>query len=81
LEDALTLAKAFRKEATVELALRRYQSLRRARTRHVQKRSLMMGHIGQWENRFIAGGRQMVTGMLPAAIFERNLRRIYSFAA
>ncbi len=81
LEDALTLAKAFRKEATVELALRRYQSLRRERTRHVQKRSLMMGHIGQWENRFIAGGRQMVTGMLPAAIFERNLRRIYSFAA
>jgi hypothetical protein len=40
-----------------------------------------MGHIGQWENRLVAGGRQMVTGMLPAKLFERNLRRVYSYAA
>jgi 2-polyprenyl-6-methoxyphenol hydroxylase-like FAD-dependent oxidoreductase len=81
LEDALVLAKSFCKEASPELALRRYESLRRERTRHVQQRSLLMGHIGQWENGLIAGGRQMVTGMLPAKIFERNLRRVYSYAA
>ncbi len=81
LEDALVLAKSFCKEASGELALRRYESRRRERTRHVQQRSLLMGSIGQWENRLIAGGRQMVTSMLPAKIFERNLRRVYSYAA
>jgi len=81
LEDALVLAKSFAKETSPELALRRYESLRRERTRHVQQRSLLMGHIGQWENLLIAAGRQVVTGMLPAKIFERNLRRVYSYAA
>jgi 2-polyprenyl-6-methoxyphenol hydroxylase-like FAD-dependent oxidoreductase len=81
LEDAMVLAKSFCREATPELALRRYESLRRRRTRHVQQRSLLMGHIGQWENLLIAAGRQVVTGMLPAKIFERNLRRVYSYAA
>ncbi len=81
LEDALVLAKSFCKEATPELALRRYELLRRRRTRHVQQRSLLMGHIGQWENLLIAAGRQVMTGMLPAKIFERNLRKIYSYAA
>jgi 2-polyprenyl-6-methoxyphenol hydroxylase-like FAD-dependent oxidoreductase len=81
LEDALVLAKSFCREATPELALRRYESLRRRRTRHVQQRSLLMGHIGQWENLLVAAGRQVMTGMLPAKIFERNLRRVYSYAA
>ncbi len=82
LEDALVLAKSFCRETTPELALRRYESLRRKRTRHVQQRSLLMGHIGQWGERvLIAAGRQAVTSMLPARIFERNLRRVYSYAA
>jgi 2-polyprenyl-6-methoxyphenol hydroxylase-like FAD-dependent oxidoreductase len=81
LEDALVLAKALDREASPELALRRYEFRRRARTRDVQQRSLLMGNIGQWENRLIAAGRQAVTGMLPAKIFERNLRSVYTYAA
>ncbi len=81
LEDALVLAKSFCREAAPDSALRRYESLRRRRTRHVQQRSLLMGSIGQWENRLVSGGRQMATSLLPARIFERNLRRIYSYAA
>jgi 2-polyprenyl-6-methoxyphenol hydroxylase-like FAD-dependent oxidoreductase len=81
LEDALVLAKSFLSEPSVELALRRYETLRRSRTRRVQQRSLWMGNIGQWENRLVAGGREMVTSMLPAGLFERNLRRVYSYAA
>jgi 2-polyprenyl-6-methoxyphenol hydroxylase-like FAD-dependent oxidoreductase len=81
LEDALVLAKSMSKEGSVEAALRRYESLRRQRTRHVQQRSLLMGNIGQWENRLMAGGRQVVTRMLPAKLFEHNLRRVYSYAA
>lgn len=81
LEDAVVLAKSFCKEASPESALRRYEALRRGRTGHLQRRSLLLGHIGQWENRLVAGGRQVVTSMLSAKIFERNLRRVYSYAA
>jgi 2-polyprenyl-6-methoxyphenol hydroxylase-like FAD-dependent oxidoreductase len=81
LEDALVLARSFRRETSPDLALQRYEATRRERTGHVQRRSLLMGHIGQWENRFIARGRQVVTTMLPARLFERNLRKIYSYAA
>ena len=80
LEDALVLAKSFCREASPASALRRYESMRRRRTGHVQQRSLLMGQIGQWENRLVAGGRQIVTRMLPHEIFERNLRRVYSYA-
>jgi 2-polyprenyl-6-methoxyphenol hydroxylase-like FAD-dependent oxidoreductase len=81
LEDALVLAKSFAEEASPELALRRYESVRRKRTRHVQQRSLLMGRIGQWENLAAAAGREVMTGMLPAKIFEMNLRKVYSYAA
>jgi len=59
LEDALVLARSFCKEATPESALHRYESLRRWRTRHVQQRSLLMGNIGQWENRLVTGDAKL----------------------
>jgi 2-polyprenyl-6-methoxyphenol hydroxylase-like FAD-dependent oxidoreductase len=79
LEDALVLAKCIGKGISLETALRHYESVRYSRTRHIQKRSLMMGHIGQWENRFIVGGRRVVTNLLPARLFEHNLRRVYAY--
>jgi len=39
----------------------------------------MMGRIGQWENRIVVAGRKTVTSLLPARIFERNLRRVYAY--
>ena len=79
LEDALVLAKCVSSEHSVESALHRYESLRRRRTRHIQQRSLLMGHVGQWQNRAAVSGRRMVTSLLPAALFEHNLRRVYSY--
>ena len=80
LEDALVLAKCFANESSVETALSRYEYLRRTRTRHVQQRSLLMGHIGQWENQLAVKSRGLVTRLLPARIFERNLTRLYSYS-
>jgi 2-polyprenyl-6-methoxyphenol hydroxylase-like FAD-dependent oxidoreductase len=80
LEDAFVLAKCLR-EFGIEAGLRRYERLRRSRTRHVQKRSLWMGKIGQWDSRVVVAGREMVTSMLPAQIFEFNLRRLYAYQA
>src|ERR1700739_751619 len=77
LEDALALAKCFSSERSVESALLRYESLRRRRTGRIQNRSLCMGHVGQWQNRAVVAGRSAVTSLLPAALFEHNLRRVY----
>jgi 2-polyprenyl-6-methoxyphenol hydroxylase-like FAD-dependent oxidoreductase len=79
LEDALVLAKCISGGRPIESALQRYESLRRRRTRHIQQRSLLMGHIGQWQNRLAVSGRRLVTSLLPAALFEHNLRRVYSY--
>ena len=79
IEDAMVLAKCVSREPSMESALRRYESLRRRRTGHIQQRSLLMGHIGQWQNRAAVSGRRVVTGVLPAALFEHNLRRVYSY--
>jgi 2-polyprenyl-6-methoxyphenol hydroxylase-like FAD-dependent oxidoreductase len=79
LEDAIVLAKCVQREPSLRFALRRYESLRLHRTTHIQKRSLLMGRIGQWKNPFIVRGRQIVTRMLPTGLIERNLRRVYSY--
>ena len=79
LEDAAVLAKCLASGRTIESGLRRYESIRRPRTRHVQQRSLLMGTIGQWENRIVVAGRETVTSLLPAKIFEHNLRRLYAY--
>jgi 2-polyprenyl-6-methoxyphenol hydroxylase-like FAD-dependent oxidoreductase len=79
LEDALVLAKSIKSEMSLREALRRYELQRINRTRHIQQRSLLMGYIGQWQNPIFVTGRHIVTRMLPATIFERNLRRVYSY--
>jgi 2-polyprenyl-6-methoxyphenol hydroxylase-like FAD-dependent oxidoreductase len=80
LEDALAVAKCIASDRSIESALLRYELLRRRRTSHIQQRSLLMGQIGQWQNRAAVSGRHVVTSLLPAALFERNLRRVYSYA-
>jgi 2-polyprenyl-6-methoxyphenol hydroxylase-like FAD-dependent oxidoreductase len=79
LEDALVLAKCIDREPFLETALRRYESLRLHRTKHIQQRSLLIGYIGQWQRPIFVSGRDVVTRMLPAGLIERNLRRVYSY--
>jgi 2-polyprenyl-6-methoxyphenol hydroxylase-like FAD-dependent oxidoreductase len=79
LEDALVLAKCVERCPTLISALRKYEARRHQRTNHIQRRSLLIGRIGQWQNRILVTGRRFVTPMLPAHFFERNLRRVYSY--
>ncbi len=79
LEDALVLAKSVKSELSLSAALRRYESRRINRTRHIQRRSLLMGHIGQWQNPIFVMSRHIVTRMLPSKVFEHNLRRVYAY--
>ena len=79
LEDAAVLAKCIKQHPSLEAAFHHYEIRRRHRTKHIQQRSRLMGQIAQWENRVIVAGRQVVTTLLPASIFEFNLRRTYSY--
>jgi 2-polyprenyl-6-methoxyphenol hydroxylase-like FAD-dependent oxidoreductase len=79
LEDAIVLAKCLESAPTLKAGLRRYESLRVHRTGHIQKRSLLMGQIGQWQNPLFVTGRRVVTRMLPVRLIERNLRKVYSY--
>ena len=79
LEDALVLAKSIAREDSLLEGLRRYETLRVNRTRHIQQRSLLMGYVGQMQNPIFVTGRHVVTRMLPAKLFERNLRKVYAY--
>jgi 2-polyprenyl-6-methoxyphenol hydroxylase-like FAD-dependent oxidoreductase len=79
IEDAMVLAKCVAREKDLEAALRRYESLRVSRTKHIMQRSRLMGRIVQLENRLLVTSREFITKLLPAAIFEFNLRRTYSY--
>jgi 2-polyprenyl-6-methoxyphenol hydroxylase-like FAD-dependent oxidoreductase len=79
IEDALVLAKCLDSESSIEKALALYEKRRRVRTKHIQQRSRRMGQIAQWENSLIVAGREFITNILPAKIFEFNLRRTYSY--
>ena len=71
IEDAL--------ENSIVSALCLYEKRRTSRTKHIQQRSRLMGQIAQWENGLVVATREKVTKILPAAIFEFNLRRTYSY--
>lgn len=79
IEDALVLAKCLNRESSIDSALSLYEKRRTGRTKHIQQRSRLMGQIAQWENSLIVATREKVTKILPAAIFEFNLRRTYSY--
>jgi 2-polyprenyl-6-methoxyphenol hydroxylase-like FAD-dependent oxidoreductase len=81
LEDAMVIAKCISNETSIADAFARYETLRRPRTSHIQRRSRLMGQIGQWQNRCMVEARGIVSEMLPSALFERNLRRTYSYEA
>lgn len=81
LEDAFVVARSIAEESSLANAFARYETLRRPRTSHLQQRSLLMGRVGQWENKLVVAGRNVVTNLLPAGLFEFNLRRVYSYEA
>jgi len=79
LEDALVLAKCVNREPCLRTALREYESLRYQRTRRIQRRSRLIGRIGQWQNPLFVTGRHFVTSLLSPRLIEHNLRRVYAY--
>jgi hypothetical protein len=63
----------------VASAFRTYEAIRRPRTAHVALQARRIGAIGQWENPWIARGRDLVTSLVLARSPAMQLNAIYSY--
>ncbi len=61
IEDAAGLAQALQGRAGVVESFRAYEARRRCRTARVGSQARRIGAIGQWENRWVVQGRNLVT--------------------
>lgn len=79
IEDAVVLADCLRALPDVPSALRRYESLRRARAAHIALRAAHLGWIGQWENALACRFRDFVVRRTPDAFHRFQMRLIFRF--
>jgi 2-polyprenyl-6-methoxyphenol hydroxylase-like FAD-dependent oxidoreductase len=79
LEDALVLTKCLTAPSEPENAFREFENLRFARAKFINRRSLMFGRVGQWQNGFAVGLRNALTKYTPAKSFERSLESVYGY--
>jgi 2-polyprenyl-6-methoxyphenol hydroxylase-like FAD-dependent oxidoreductase len=79
IEDAACLAKALLAHPDVASAFGAYEAGRRGRTASIGRQARRIGSIGQWENRWIVRGRNVVTRLVLAAPTRRRLNAVYAY--
>jgi 2-polyprenyl-6-methoxyphenol hydroxylase-like FAD-dependent oxidoreductase len=93
IEDAAVLARCLHKygssarsddagtRSAISVALRKFESLRFARTTAIARYSRAYGVVGQWENRWAVQLRELVLSFAPKRLVERFLRGIFNYDA
>jgi len=95
IEDAAVLARCLKKYASgvgpvagkelalspVSFALRRFESLRFARTAAIARYSRVYGVVGQWENRWAVQARSLILSSVPKGLAQRLFRAVFSYDA
>jgi 2-polyprenyl-6-methoxyphenol hydroxylase-like FAD-dependent oxidoreductase len=81
IEDAMILARCFEKYGAEELTLRRYEELRRSRTKDVTRYSRLYGAIGQWQNIFALGLRKSALSLVPENVARRLMQIVFDYDA
>ena len=81
IEDAMILARCFEKYGVEERTLRRYEELRRSRTRDVTRYSRLYGAIGQWQNIFARGLRKSALSLVPENLARRLMQIVFDYDA
>jgi 2-polyprenyl-6-methoxyphenol hydroxylase-like FAD-dependent oxidoreductase len=81
IEDAMILARCFEKYGAEERTLRRYEELRRNRTKDVTRYSRLYGAIGQWQNIFARGLRKSVLSLVPESVARRLMQIVFDYDA
>ncbi len=81
IEDAMILARCFEKYGVEERTLRRYEELRRSRTKAVTRYSRLYGAIGQWQNIFARGLRKSALSLVPEDVARRLMQIVFDYDA
>ncbi|MBC6493002.1 FAD-dependent monooxygenase [Flavihumibacter stibioxidans] len=77
IEDAVMLAADLKSHSMVADAFRSFEQKRMKRTRRIVELSWQMGKIAQTENPMLAGIRNTLFRLMPAAVNERQLKMLY----
>ena len=81
IEDALILARCFKKHGATEEALRNYERLRYKRTAAVTRYSRFYGAAGQWENVWARGLRKTALALVPESIARSLMKIVFDYDA
>jgi len=81
IEDALVLARCFKKHGATEEALRNYERLRYKRTAAVTKYSRYYGAVGQWENVWARGLRRTALALVPESTARSLMKIVFDYDA
>ena len=81
IEDALILARCCEKYGAEERTLRRYEELRRGRTKDITRYSRLYGAVGQWRNVFARGLRKSALSLVPENVARRLMQIVFDYDA
>jgi len=81
IEDAAVLARCLAKYREASVALRIYESRRRARAESVARYSRLYGAVGQWEGRAATRLRARLLSSVPESLGRRMLGLIFDYDA
>ena len=81
IEDAMILARCLEKYGAEERALRRYEELRRGRTKAITRYSRLYGAIGQWQNILARALRKSALSLVPENVARRLMQIVFDYDA
>jgi 2-polyprenyl-6-methoxyphenol hydroxylase-like FAD-dependent oxidoreductase len=81
IEDAACLVKSLLAAPSVAAAFCAYEAMRKRRTAFVGRQARRIGAIGQWENRWMVSGRNLVTRLVLSRGAEMRLNAVYAYEA
>lgn len=79
IEDAACLAMCLKESENVSASLRRYENLRKRRTAATTKNSGFVGRMAQWSHPALVAARTAFLRTFPLPLWERQLKRLYSY--
>ena len=79
IEDAACLAKSLLAAPGIAAGFATYEAKRRRRTAFVGRQARRVGAIGQWENRWMVSGRNLVTRLVLSHAAEMRLNSVYAY--
>ena len=79
LEDAVVLTRCLQNSSLPNEAFLNFERSRFERTKLINRRSLLVGRVGQWRNPVAVGARNILTKYTTQKMLERNFDGIYNY--